>query len=123
MFLGKVGVAENIGQDVVEVVRDPTGQLTNRLHFLGLAQLRFEIMFVVLRAFAFRVIPQQTPPARAFPVVLDPHGVAHPNILVAGGANSILQILSNPRIDRGLPPLDRLLFVIRMHHLQPESFL
>ena len=37
-LLGEVlGIAEDDGQQIVEIMRDAAGELTHRLHFLGLA--------------------------------------------------------------------------------------
>ena len=41
-LLGEHDIANDALQDVVEVVRDAAGELTDRLHFLRLAKLRLE---------------------------------------------------------------------------------
>ena len=41
-----VAVARNHGQQVVKVVRHAARQLTERLHFLRLVQLRFQFLFL-----------------------------------------------------------------------------
>ena len=39
-LLGEVfRIAENDGQQIVEIMRDAAGELTHRLHFLGLGEL------------------------------------------------------------------------------------
>ena len=48
-FLGKLlakelGIAADDGQDVVEVVSDPAGEASDRLHLLGLAHLLLELL-------------------------------------------------------------------------------
>ena len=46
---GEIGVAENDGQQVVEVMRDAPGQPPDGLHFLGLPELRVALFQVLER--------------------------------------------------------------------------
>src|SRR5580700_10057779 len=51
VLLRELAVADDGTQDVVEVMRDATGQRADRLHLLRLPQLRLETLVVRLGAF------------------------------------------------------------------------
>ena len=46
---GEVAPPKNDGEEVVEIVRDPTGQLADGLHLLGLNQVRLRLLQVPVR--------------------------------------------------------------------------
>ncbi len=61
----QIGVAENHGQHVVEVVGDAPCQAAHRLHLLRLLKLRFEFRFLQLDEFAVGHVQDDAVPQRA----------------------------------------------------------
>ena len=58
MHLDEISVAHDSGQDIVEVVGDPTGQNPQAFEFLGVEETAFHVQFFFLGPFSLGDVPQ-----------------------------------------------------------------